>query len=258
MTDRISEIILGAGIKDFGICGFSAVSERLIDCRAASRIPNGAKSIIVAVFPYSVKQEAPANISRYAAVADYHNVCTDMLKRAAFELSRQFDNRFEVFCDNSPIPEVLAANAAGLGVIGKNGLLITKKYGSFVFIGEIVTDLILPAGEKAGVCADCGRCKEACPVGLDKSRCLSEISQKKGNLSQSEAELIADSGCVWGCDICSQVCPYNKSRQQTYIEEFINTYRDSYSSGEDINGRAYNWRGKDIIKRNYDIINKHR
>lgn len=246
------ENLLGATV---GICAFSELKDKLIDCRNKEKIPTGAKSVILFVFPYKVKEEKPANICRYSAVADYHKVCEDILKKHVETLKKQHNNNnFVHFVDNSPIPEVCAANKAGLGDVGKNGLLITKEYGSYVFLGEIVTDLEIEAENNYSECINCGACKKACPVGLDKEKCLSRLTQKKGELSCEEKALIIKGGCVWGCDICAEVCPLNKNAKVTYIDEFLNSYKDSYVYGEDITGRAYAWRGEAVIKRNYDIL----
>ena len=164
-------------------------------------------------------------------------------------------NTFSCFTDNSPIPEVYAAAAAGLGVIGKNGLLISKKYGSFVFIGEIVTDLKFDTDDiNPQSCLNCGKCEATCPVGLDKEKCLSKITQKRQELSASEANLIKLVGCVWGCDICANVCPKNADCALTQISEFIGGYRHRYILGEDMQSRAYAWRGEGVITRNAKLL----
>ncbi len=251
--------MLTNNIREFAVCDFEYVKNHLIDCRAKARLPKGARSIIVAAFPYKVNDTPPKNISRYAAVPDYHTVCGRMLESAAKQLSIAYpENSIEKFIDNSPIPEVAAAVRAGLGKRGNNGLLIHKKYGSFVFLGEIVTDLELPpeiTPETEQKCLDCSRCKSACPSRLNKATCLSAVNQKKNGLTEEETCQIAKSGCVWGCDICSNVCPLNAAAHSTYITEFISGYRNEYTPTEDQTGRAYNWRGEEVVKRNYDIIN---
>lgn len=239
----------------FGFCAFSEVEDRLLPCRAQSRLPENAKTIIMFAFPYKVEEKPPLNISRYAAVPDYHEVCGEMLSSLAESLKESYpENKFEYFIDNSPIPEVYAAVSAGLGVRGKNGLLITKEYGSFVFLGEIVTDLYIEPQKSSGECLGCGICLERCPVGLDKSRCLSALTQKKGELSPEQQEKIKKSGCVWGCDICQECCPHNKDIEKTGITQFVSGYRNEYIKGEEISGRAYAWRGEKVILRNADLL----
>ncbi|MBR6693472.1 MAG: epoxyqueuosine reductase [Clostridia bacterium] len=249
---KVIDIIEKSIDVPFGFCPFSEVAEHLLDCRAKSRLPKDAKTVICFAFPYKVEDKAPKNISRYAAVPDYHEICGNLLAALAEKLRGETGCEFEYFVDNSPVPEVFAAARAGLGVIGENGLLITEQYGSFVFLGEIVTDMEL-CGDKGEIahCSACGACKKACPVGLSKSECLSAVTQKKKPLSMDEQKLIRENGSVWGCDICQNVCPMNSGTQKTKIPEFLEGYRDSYERGEDISGRAYCWRGEAVISRNF-------
>ncbi len=245
--------IIAEGIEvPFGFCPFSEVEGHLLECRAKARLPKAAKTIVCFAFPYKVADGAPKNISRYAAVPDYHEILGKKLNSLAEKFREAYpDNSFEVFIDNSPIPEVYAAARAGLGLYGDNGLLITKEYGSFVFIGEIVTDLELPLPQGEVLrCEGCGACLSACPVGLCKQSCLSAITQKKKPLSDDEKRLILENGSVWGCDICQNACPMNIGSGKTSIPEFREGYRDEYSIGENIEGRAFAWRGEAVIKRN--------
>ena len=114
-------------------CEFDFVKDKLLNCRKKALVPKNARTIIMAIFPYKIENAPPKRISRYAAVPDYHNICERYLKDAAYSLKELFpDNNFEVFVDNSPIPEVAAAAHSGLGVIGKNGLLIRVYYTLFL------------------------------------------------------------------------------------------------------------------------------
>lgn len=238
-----------------GVCAFDDIKDRLLPCRKINLIPQNAKSVVLFTFPYKVKEEKPLNISRYAAVNDYHPVVENILKGYCENLKKAFpDNEFVPFVDNSPVPEVTAAVKAGLGVKGKNGLLITKEYGSFVFIGEIVTDLLIESANGSKACIGCDACLKTCPVALNKENCLSKITQQKSALTHEQIQLIKNSGCVWGCDICSNVCPMNNNAKTTFIKEFIDSYRHSYVKGEDTANRPYIWRGKEIIERNHNIL----
>ncbi len=257
INKTITDILSKSGIKNVGFCDFDIVKDNLLDCRAKSRLPQNAKTIIICAFPYKVKEEPPKFLSRYAAVPDYHTVCGNMLENACKALYKKYsENKFEYFCDNSPIPEVYAAAVSGLGVKGDNGLLITKEYGSFVFLGEIVTDLHIECENKYGECIHCGRCSTACPVKLDKSKCLSNLSQKK-QLDDGELKILKQNNILWGCDICGHNCPLNKIAKVTDIYEFIDGYRDEYIIGEDTANRPYTWRGESVIKRNYENIEKY-
>ena len=142
--------------------GFSIAQIKLMQ-----QEPEKSKTVIVACFPYLLDDSVYKyrNISKYAVVTDYHKVAVERLTKAADMLREVYcENEFEVFADNSPIPEVRAACAAGLGVCGLNTLLITEKYGSYVFIGEIVTDLEIGAvAAEHKSCIGCGKCEKHCP-----------------------------------------------------------------------------------------------
>lgn len=254
--EKIKELLNSCGIKRVGFCSYEGVKNALLPCRNLARLPENAKTVICAVFPYKVKDAVPENISRYAAVPDYHTVCGEMLKNAVEKLKALFpENAFEAFIDNSPVNEVLALSKTGLGKVGQNGLFIDDKFGSFVFLGEIVTDLDLNVTDHSPTpCLGCGKCKAACPVGLKKEDCLSKITQQKGELSNEQRLLIKQNGLVWGCDICSEVCPENDGKDLTDIAEFLNSYRYCFSPTEDYTDRAYTWRGEKVILRNYEII----
>ena len=256
MIKTITDISKANGIKNVGFCAFDSVREHLLECRAKSRLPQNAKTIIIFAFPYKIKDEAPQYLSRYAAVTDYHIVVGNVLKSTCENLKQKYPhNHFEWFCDNSPIPEVHTAAMAGIGVKGDNGLLITKDYGSFVFLGEIVTDLEIACENNYAECNHCGNCKNTCPVELNKENCLSNLSQKK-KLTDGEFEILRKNKILWGCDICGHACPLNKNAKNTDIPEFISGYRDEYIIGEDTSNRPYTWRGEGVIKRNYENIIK--
>ncbi len=251
MKNNVIEILNLNGIKNVGFCDFLLLTDKLLSCRAKQRLPQNAKTVIMCAFPYKAKDTPPKFLSRYAALPDYHTVCGDMLKSACEKLSQKYpQNKFECFCDNSPIPETFAASVAGLGLKGDNGLLITPKYGSFVFLGEIVTDLYIEAKNNYAECEHCGRCKAVCPASLDKTKCLSSISQKK-KLSEAELQALKENKILWGCDICALACPHNLAAECTDILKFINGYRDEYTEYEDPTDRPYIWRGEDVIKRNH-------
>ena len=252
----------------WGMCPFDKIKDGLIDCRAKSRLPHNAKTVIVACFPYLLEENnyQGINVSKYAAVTDYHTVALSRLNSAVKKLEELFPgHEFAAFADNSPIPEVEAACIAGLGAIGLNTLLITEEYGSYVFIGEIVTSLETGCDvvEKKS-CIGCQKCIEACPSGalgkggFEKTLCLSEITQKKGVLSEKEETLMKECGCVWGCDICQDVCPMNKHAAKTQIEEFLLSPIPCVSSGCELEGRAYEWRGRKVIERNISILSKRK
>ena len=121
---KIKTILSCAGIPIFGCCPFEPLRPQILECRAKERLPADAKSIFVALFPYAMEEAAyqGGNLSRYAAVGDYHEIVPQYLKRAVSALEQAFpEEAFVPFTDNSPIPEVRAAALAGLGRIGQNG-----------------------------------------------------------------------------------------------------------------------------------------
>lgn len=259
MEDFLAEILGKKGIEFYGFCEFKIFEKKLLNCRAKNRLPNDSKTIITMIFPYKVKSEKPENISRYATVEDYHFIVGKILEEITKKLRENFsENNFEWFVDNSPIDEVEAAVLSGLGVRGKNNLLINKKYGSFCFIGEIITDYKIQTVNNLNTnCINCNRCMKICPTGFlkDKNKkCLSQITQQKAELSEEEKILIKNSGIIWGCDICQNICPMNENSALTNIKEFINSYKEKYEENEDIKNRAYAWRGEKVIKRNFKII----
>ncbi len=259
INDIISEIS-----PVYGFCDFEPFRDKLINCRAKGRLPEKARSIIVMLFPYYLGEEKyeGCNISRYAVVTDYHLAINRATENGLHKLREAYpDEQFVFFTDNSPIPEVQAAMDAGLGVKGKNRLLINKEYGSWFFISEIVTTMDLPAAEKKETeCLNCGKCIAACPThalsedGLQKELCLSDITQRKGELTPEQEKLIKQTGCAWGCDICQTVCPMNRNVKIDPAKVFLDGI-ETTARTDNISDRAYAWRGEKVIKRNLDIIN---
>ncbi len=247
------------GKETFGICSFADVRDKLLACAAKKRLPVDAKSILLYVFPYRFPETEERQLSFYACVPDYHKAAGSVLNGMAAALKSAYPAyQFVPFIDNSPIPEVYAAAKAGLGVVGKNGLLIHPAYGSYVFIGEIVTDMPLKTtGGEIQTCCDCGACVQACHGGcLPDSRdtCVSAITQKKGELTTEEIALIKKNGLVWGCDRCQEVCPHNKDAKispHPCFDTFTPCFIENDPNFAD---RAYAWRGEAVIRRNIEIL----
>lgn len=277
----VSAIIDECGFPLYGFVSFSSLAPHLRECAAACRLPVGASTVIIAAFPYFSGNPAGGNLSKYAMPEDYHLLVGARLGVAAKRLSARFPGcRFEGFTDNSPIPEVSTACRAGLGVRGSNGLLLTQPYGSFVFLGELVTDLSLPAesvpGWEAASCERCGACIAACPGGalpdtplpegagpaLNRTRCVSAVTQKKGALSDKEAALLRAGGSVWGCDRCQDVCPHNRRLPFSPLPEFRNNLLPRLTAAalsdpefeEKNERRAFLWRGKSVLQRNLALV----
>ena len=231
------------------------------------------RTVILFLMPYYV--DTPDNFSAYAAAEDYHYFVKELSARLLPALEALFPTyRFLCFTDHSPIDERHAAVLSGLGVFGKNGLLLTKEYSSFQFIGEIVTDLPPEALGEYRVfpflsCEDCGACKRACPTGILRGEgedCLSAITQKKGELSAEEKALMRAHRTAWGCDVCQNVCPYTlraKASGSIYTDiPFFKENRITHFSGEMLSSldkqafarRAFGWRGRRVAERNAKIL----
>lgn len=264
----VFEMISGM-LRDRRIYCFAPVS--LSECKITkSRLlervgiaPEKGSAVMMAV-PYAVNDGQKGNISDYAKSRDYHLFFAQLFDELLPVLRSKFpDYRFAGFADHSPIDEIHAAAIGGLGIIGRNGLVITENYSSLIFLGEIVTDAPIEC-QKQPVrhCEDCGLCLSACPVGCDKQRCLSAITQKKGELSEEEEALILENGSVWGCDTCQTVCPHTK---KVYASGTVYSPIPFFSEGripfltrrtvedmteDEFAERAYSWRGRGAILRN--------
>ncbi len=236
----------------------------VIDEKKMARIREKLGTVESAIFflmPYGVGQKT-TNLSVYAQVRDYHFFAREIgLRFGEFLKEKRLDLSFHLAADSSPLDERLGAATAGLGILGENGLLITERYGSLVFIGEIfLSRSVNPeAPQEVKKCLSCGKCAAACPTGAvgdkRKEKCLSLISQKKNRTSEEDA-LLAETECKWGCDLCQNVCPYNENAEETPIfffhEGIVSKLTDEViaSPKAEFETRAFSWRGREILKRN--------
>ncbi len=228
------------------------------------------------VIPYLMRadMEHPArNLSLYAVPRDYHGYAESLKVTLLPVLQERFpEHRFALFSDHSPIAEAEAAARAGLGVLGENRLLLTPRYGSFVFIAEVLTDAdfrtVMGLSDKAPLpafpvevprCRGCGACHAACPARAG-GVCLSALTQKKGALTAEETAALQAHPSVWGCDICQTVCPANQAAEDTPIPYFREERLLSVTAA-DVEGmedaafasRAFSWRGREVILRNLNM-----
>jgi len=168
-------------------------------------------------------------IARYAWGWDYHRVLRRKLQRLVDSLHRAIAEPFEtrVCVDTAPIIEREMAAAAGLGWLGKNTLVLHPGLGSYLFVGEIVTTLELaPSRPVSDRCGSCSRCLEACPTGaltepyrMDATRCIAYLTiEHRGEIPAELAGAMGD--WVFGCDLCQEVCPYNRKAPATREPEF--------------------------------------
>lgn len=169
-------------------------------------------------------------ISRYGWGRDYHRVLHKKLKALSEWLRSQAPHiQTRHYADTGPISDKVWAQQAGIGWIAKNSNLITREYGSWIFLGEILTNVSLtPDGPHTSHCGTCTRCMEACPTGaiasphvVDANRCIAyhTIENREATLPTHIANHLE--GWVAGCDICQDVCPWNQRfAQETTITEF--------------------------------------
>ncbi|WP_246082022.1 tRNA epoxyqueuosine(34) reductase QueG [Peptacetobacter hominis] len=263
--------------------GLSGMEESDISKRTdVYSVMEDANSIITAAFPYYTGYNTDSNISIYCSGKDYHTVIEGILNKVCSDIRDSLNDnekenfRFEICVDTSPLVDRYIAYMSGIGFFGLNNNIITEKYGSYVFIGYIITNLNIEKSEPMDrECIKCGKCIEMCPgkalkedYKMDAKRCLSYITQKKGEFSEQEKELIIKEKTVFGCDVCQKVCPHNENIEYTDIKEFMEDkiYNlekndiDNLSNREfkrKYGDRAFSWRGKGIIKRNLDLIEEN-
>lgn len=262
MKNLICELLKKEKIEYFGVIPMSEVriiNESLYERSFTDFTP---KSIIILLVPYYAGEFDGRNISRYAVPRDYHLYFKNLYSRLEAELNEKYpEYSFKGFADHSPIGETYAAAKCGLGVVGDMFQLINEKYGSHAFIGEIFTDAEFDSYDLTEVkfCSHCGKCRSACPC---ENECLSEITQRKGELSDREKKLIIKSGCYWGCDICREACPMNASCAVTPIDFFKENLTPHVTAEliegmtkDEFSSRAYGWRGKKTILRNLELKN---
>ena len=230
------------------------------------------RAVLAAAFPYYAG-ERPGNLSLYARGEDYHAVVVRRLNTVCEALAEQYPGEsFFPSADNSPLPEREAAWLAGIGLRGASGLLILPPYGTYVFLGTILTGaaLELPERSPAPDCPRCGACRAACPAGAmgeggpDVSRCLSELTQKKGALTGEEEARLKAHPLIWGCDFCQRACPFNAAPALSPLPEFSTDLVDSLENAdlegltnrtfrEKYGGRAFAWRGPGPLRRNLEL-----
>ncbi len=263
MNAIVKSLLAEEKIEYFGILPFSeckVINPGLLERSCSDWEP---KSVIMLAVPYYTGEHEGRNVSLYAVPRDYHLYFRGLYERLEGKLSVHFSGcHFKGFADHSPIGETGAAAKAGLGVIGDKFQLITKDYGSYVFLGEILTDAVFEEYDTTEVrfCHHCGACERACPV---YEGCFSETTQRKGELDDEAKRLIGETGIAWGCDLCRTSCPMNRGIKETSIDFFRESLTPvvtsesvkTMSKGE-FQERAYSWRGRNTILRNLAVLEK--
>lgn len=191
------------------------------------------KSIVVVGLNYFPKEqqkdpEAPV-IAKYAYGKDYHFVLKDRLNQLFEYINLEIGEvSGRAFVDSAPVLEHAWAKRAGLGWIGKNSLLINRKIGSFLFLGELFLDMELEYEKPAyaDFCGGCNRCVRSCPTGaitepyvVNGSKCISYYTiELKGDIPEEAKGKFENR--VFGCDICQDVCPWNRMSKPHKVSEF--------------------------------------
>lgn len=229
--------------------------ERNFDKRLDARLlVENAKSIIVVLknyYPPKVQNSDTYQISKYAYGQDYHKVLKDDLYKLFEFINNEInETKGRVFVDSAPVLEKAIAKKAGLGWIGKNSMLLTKK-GSFFFIGEIIIDLELSYSDKelASFCGNCTKCIDACPTNaivepyiINANKCISYLTiEKKGDFDDN-LNLNFENN-IFGCDICQNVCPWNKKSTPTNDPRLLNNsilLKLKHNDWENISQQTFN------------------
>ncbi|MFY0651264.1 MAG: tRNA epoxyqueuosine(34) reductase QueG [Cyclobacteriaceae bacterium] len=196
------------------------------------KLVDGAKSVISVIYNYypekDLAKDGSYKIAKYAYGKDYHFVIKDKLKTLFNQISEEFGEiNGRVFVDSAPVHERAWAAKAGLGWIGKNSLLLNKDQGSFFFLAEIILDLELeydiPVSDHCGTCT---ACLDACPTDaipepyvVDGSKCISYFTIELKEQIPTEFKGMYEDW-IFGCDICQDVCPWNRFSQPNSEPEF--------------------------------------
>ena len=213
--------------------GEMAYMENYFDKRLDPRLlVHGSKSVISLSYNYFPEEDLfgidQLKISKYAYGQDYHEIIKEILKEMVAELQEEIgDFHCRIFTDSAPILERSWARKSGIGWVGKNANLITKQTGSFYFLAEIICDLELHEDfETPDHCGSCRKCIDACPTDaivsdkiIDGSKCISYATiELKNEIPESFKGKMED--WMFGCDICQDVCPWNRFAKPHQQEKF--------------------------------------
>lgn len=233
------------------------------------------KSIIVIGISYNVdyinKNEdiLKGSLSKSSWGLDYHKVLKEKIEELVYEIKSEIDFDYKYFVDTGPLVDRELAKKAGVGYYGKNCSIINEDYGSFIFLGYIMTDLDIDIEEieVEDDCGDCNLCIRSCPIGaleskyrLNSKRCISYLTQTKEIIPDEYLDKMGIK--IYGCDTCQLVCPKNKVVKKSIHKEFIPEFTNGIIDIEELlnmSNRQFkekyglmagSWRGKNILKRN--------
>jgi len=235
---------------------------------------------IALAYPTKIHEKVPRDekrgqMARASWGTDYHDILKDRLTKLIDFIKKEAENtqdaenwRFSPQVDTGELVDVAVAQRAGLGFIGRNGLLITEEYGSFVYLGEIITNIQFEADEPGTFgCGECRRCITHCPTGallgdgkMDAQKCLSYQTQTKTMMPKKYRKQIHN--VIYGCDICQLVCPYNQGKDFHFHKEMepsVDEVRPKLAPLLSVSNREFKeqfghlagiWRGKKPLQRN--------
>ncbi len=187
----------------------------------------------------SLERRDRATVSVYAQGRDYHDVMKKRLRVLARWMHEMFDEEVKLFVDTAPVMEKPLATAAGLGWQGKHTNLVSRRFGSWLFLGEVLTTLAFePDAPESDHCGECRRCLDVCPTAafpapyrLDARRCISYLTiEHKGHIADEFRAAMGNR--IYGCDDCLAVCPWNKFASPTPHEEFAARVADAPALAE--------------------------
>jgi epoxyqueuosine reductase len=217
-----------------GMHGSMHYMEKYFDLRIdPAKLVPGAKSVITLLknyFPHQLQQKDGPKISKYAYGQDYHEIIKKQLNEFLLALKNQIGEvQGRGFVDSAPVLERSWAQRSGLGWIGKNGNLITKKSGSFFFIATLITDLDLEYDDPFAkdYCGSCTRCIDACPTNailpekvINGSKCISYFTIELKEILIPDVMKGKFDNWMFGCDTCQDVCPWNRFSKPTMENKF--------------------------------------
>lgn len=298
LKDELAAYAAEIGIDLIGIASaepFVTLKERLKNQRALGyqsgfeepdiekrtepeRLMPGAKSIISIALAYPAKMKNPperdnkekrGQFCRASWGIDYHHILRDRLRKLEdFLLDREPEAQLLSMVDTGELSDRAVAERAGIGWSGKNCAIISPELGSYLYLGEMITNLPLPPDEPIeDLCGSCNKCVEACPTGalvqggqLDAGKCLAFLTQTKGFLNDETREMIGNT--LYGWDTCQLVCPYNKGvdvHRHPEMEPDPDIIRPKLKELLKISNRQFkekfghiagSWRGKKPLQRN--------
>ena len=254
----------------------SGFEHKNIEERIKPKLSLASAKIIISIavaYPHKLKQQPQKTAYKRGKFTpnswglDYHYVLQDKLDRLAKgieELTADFE--YKGMVDTGALVDTAVAQRAGIGFIGKNGLVISKEFGSYMFLGELITNLDIEPDQPVNYgCGDCNRCVTACPTScligdgsMNAKRCLSFQTQDKGVMELEFRKKIKT--VIYGCDICQICCPYNKGLDNPLATEidpdlshpellpFLELSNGQFK--EKFGHVAGSWRGKNILQRN--------